>query len=332
MKISRSVKIVATLAATALALTGINASAANAAGNSAKGIHIVVMGGAPNDSFWSTVKNGTMDAALAVQKAGGKVTVVSMPNYDNFNADAGKLVAKMLTLKPSAVVIPLWVPASMNANIKKIRAAGIPVILYNSGQDQVKTVDAEIYIGSDEFVAGKTGGQYFADKGLKHVICVNTLPGLTNIEARCNGLKAGATGAKVENLNLPASNFGNATAITQAIKAEITKDPTIDGLFTIGDADTDSAAAAIKQAGLDGKVSLGGTSVTPSGLARIQAGTQSFAVDQQGYAQGYYATSYAFQLAAYAISLPTKELLSGPSLIIKANVSKVLAGAKAGRR
>ena len=87
MKISRSVKIVATLAATALALSGINASAANAAGTSAKGIHIVVMGGAPNDSFWSTVKNGTMDAALAVKNAGGKVTVVSMPNYDNFNAD-----------------------------------------------------------------------------------------------------------------------------------------------------------------------------------------------------------------------------------------------------
>lgn len=333
MNITRKVKIAAAIAASALALSGVTASVAQASPNkSAKGISIVVMGGAPNDSFWSTVKNGTMDAALAVQNAGGKVTVLSMPNYDNFNADAAKLVAKMLTLKPSAVVIPDWVPASMNDNIKKIRAAGIPVILYNSGQDQVKAVDASIYIGSDEFVAGKTGGAYFASKGLKHVVCVNTLPGLSNIEARCSGLKAGASSAKVDELNLPASNFGNATAITQAIKAEITKDPSIDGLFTIGDADTDSAAAAITQAGLDGKVSLGATSVTPSGLTRIQKGTQLFAVDQQGYAQGYYATSYAFQLAAYAISLPTTELLSGPSLITKANVAKVLAGAKNGRR
>ena len=57
-----------------------------------------------------------------------------------------------------------------------------------------------------------------------------------------------------------------------------------------------------------------------------------FAIDQQGYAQGYYATSYAFQRAAYAISLPVKELLSGPSLIDMTNVEKGLGGAKGGRR
>jgi simple sugar transport system substrate-binding protein len=333
VKITRKVRIAAAVAASALALTGINASAAQAAPNtSAKGIHIVVMGGAPSDPFWSTVKNGTLDAGLAIENAGGKVTVVSMPNYDNFNADAAKLVAKMKTLKPSAVVIPNWVPASQNANIKKISAAGIPVIIYNSGQDSVKDVNAKIYIGSDEYVAGKAGGKQFATAGAKNVICVNTLPGAANTEARCKGVKDGATGAKVTNVNLPTSQFGDATAVTQAIKSSILKDDTIDGVITISQADSDSAAAAIKQAGLTSKIKLGTFDVAPNGLARIKAGTQLFSLDQQPYAQGYYATSYAFQLAAYAIALPVEELLSGPSVVTKGNVSKIEKAAKAGRR
>jgi simple sugar transport system substrate-binding protein len=292
------------------------------------------MGGAPSDSFWSVVKNGTLDAALAIENSGGKVTVLSMPNYDNFDADAAKLVDKMLTLNPSAVVIPDWVPAAMNEGIKKLKDAGIIVVLYNSGQGEVENVGAEIYIGSDEYVAGTVAGEAMAAAGKKNVVCVNTLPGLANIEARCQGVSDAvkAAGGKSENLNLPSSSFGNATAVTQAVKAAITKDTTIDGLVTIGDADADSVTEAISQAGAVETVLHGGFAVNEQTLNRIKDGTQFFAVDQQGYAQGYYATAYAFQLAAYAISLPIKELLSGPSLINSENVDKVLTGAKGGRR
>lgn len=341
VKLSLKVKVAAAIAATALALTGCSAETASTAptfsavaNDSAKGVHIVVMGGAPSDSFWSVVKNGTLDAGLAIENAGGKVTVLSMPNYDNFNADAAKLVDKMLTLNPTAVVIPDWVPDSMNEGIKKLKDAGVIVVLYNSGQGEVENVGAQIYIGSDDYVAGKMAGEAMVAAGKKHVVCVNTLPGLANIEARCKGVgdSVVAGGGKSENLNLPSSSFGNATAVTQAVKAAITKDTSIDGLVTIGDSDADSVTEAIAQASVADKVFHGGINVNAQSLARVKDGSQFFAIDQQGYAQGYYATSYAFQLAAYAISLPIKELLSGPSLIDQSNVDKVLAGAKGGRR
>lgn len=337
LKVSRLFKVAAAVTVAALAFAGCSSTASTetkfsaVANDSAAGVHIVVMGGAPSDSFWSVVKNGTLDAGLAIENAGGKVTVLSMPNYDNFNADAAKLVDKMLTLNPTAVVIPDWVPESMNEGIKKLKDAGVIVVLYNSGQHEVENVGAEIYIGSDDYVAGKLAGQAMAEAGKKHVVCVNTLPGLANIEARCKGVKDGFGGAS-ESLNLPSSSFGDATAVTQAVKAAITKDSSIDGLVTIGDSDADSVTEAIDQAGLADKVHHGGINVNAKSLERVKAGTQMFAIDQQGYAQGYYATSYAFQLAAYAISLPVKELLSGPSLINSTNVDKVLAGAKGGRR
>lgn len=353
MTIRRLWKVAAAVSVAALAVTGCASSGGATGGEAeatsdegasetsaeetggdlaAEGVHIVVMGGAPSDSFWSVVKNGTLDAGLAVEAAGGQVTVLSMPNYDNFNADAAKLVDKMLTLDPTAVVIPDWVPEAMNPGIQALKDAGVIVVLYNSGQDQVDEVGAEIYIGSDDYVAGTQAGAYLVDEGKKHVVCVNTLPGLANIEARCNGVRDGAVGAEFEVLELPSSTFGDATAVTQAVKAQMDTDPSIDAFVTIGDSDADSVTEAIAQAGAQDRVVHGGINVNAQSLARVADGSQLFAIDQQGYAQGYYATSYAFQLAAYAISLPYKELLSGPSLIDASNVEKVLSAAETGRR
>ena len=133
MKVSRLFKVAAAVTVAALAFAGCSSTASTetkfsaVANDSAAGVHIVVMGGAPSDSFWSVVKNGTLDAGLAIENAGGKVTVLSMPNYDNFNADAAKLVDQMLSLKPTAVVIPDWVPDSMKANML-LRSAGRSVV------------------------------------------------------------------------------------------------------------------------------------------------------------------------------------------------------------
>lgn len=302
--------------------------------DTAKGVNIAIMGGAPDDPFWSTVKRGADSAAKAVEAAGGTVTFVSMPNYDNFNADAAKLVANMLAMKPSAVIIPNWSPESQNENIKAIAAAGIPVILYNSGFTTVDEVGAKIYIGSDDKIAGVAGGKAFAKDGAKNVLCVNTLPGNTNQEARCAGAIEGAEsgGAKASSLNLPSSQFGDPSAVTQAIKGALLNDSSIDALLTIGTTDADSAAGAIEQAGAAGKVRLGTFDVSQASLDRIAGKKQLYSIDQQPFAQGYYAVSNAFQLAAYGIYLPQSPLLTGPALITADNVDLAISGTKLGVR
>lgn len=299
-----------------------------------EGINIAIMGGAPDDPFWSTVKRGAESAAAAVEAAGGEVTFVSMPNYDNFNADAAKLVANMQAMDPSAVIVPNWSPEAQNENIKAIADAGIPVIIYNSGQDSVEDVGARIYIGSDDHVAGVAGGEKFAEEGAKNIVCVNTLPGTTNSEARCAGVIEGAEsgGATATQLNLPSSQFGDPSAVTQAIKGALLEDPSIDALITIGTTDADSAAGAIEQAGGSGNVLLGTFDVSTASLDRIKDGSQLFSIDQQPFAQGYYAVSNAFQLAAYGIYLPQSPLLTGPALITSDNVDLAINGTELGVR
>lgn len=315
---------------------GSNASAVTGAGGS--GVNIAVMGGAASDPFWSTVKNGDEAAAKAVEAAGGKVTYFAMPNYNNFNPDAAKLVANILATKPSAAVIPDWAPQAQNANIKALVAAHIPVFIYNTGSDQVQSVGALGYIGSDNTASGKLAGSQLASAGSKHMVCINTLPGTTTGQQYCDGLKAGATagGATESELDLPSSQFGDPTSVAQAIKGALLKDSSIDGVFTVDAADATSAANAIAQAGKTGDIRIASQNFDAEGLSRIQSGTQTLAIDQQGYSQGYYAISAAFQYVAYGISMPpgsgTGDLPTGPSVIDKSNVEVAIAGQKSGVR
>lgn len=322
------------LAGCAAAGPASNSEGSTEGNGAASDINVVIMGGAPDDPFWSTVKRGAESAAEAVEAAGGTVTFVSMPNYDNFNADAAKLVASMAAMEPSAVIVPNWSPDAQNENITAISSAGIPVIIYNSGFTTVEEVGAEIYIGSDDKIAGVAGGEAFAESGATNVICVNTLPGNTNQEARCAGVIEGAEsgGAQASSLNLPSSQFGDPSAVTQAIKGALLQDPTIDAIITIGTTDADSAAGAIEQAGVAGEVLLGTFDVSTASLDRIKSGSQLFSIDQQPFAQGYYAVSHAFQLAAYGIYLPQSPLLTGPALITADNVDLAINGTELGVR
>ena len=181
-----------------------------------------------------------------------------------------------------------------DAAFKEVAAAHIPFIVYNSGgMDAAKRLGAMNYVGSDEYVAGVGGGEYFGSHGVKTVLCVNTLPGATNTENRCKGVADGIAkqGGKSTELPLPSSSFGNPTAVAQAIKANLLKNADVDGLITISAPDANSAANAISQAGVGDKVKLATFDMDEPGLQRIKDGKQMFSIDQQPYLQGFLAVS-----------------------------------------
>src|SRR5215218_4251989 len=119
--------LAAMVATAALAWSG---STALAEGQGAK---IFVIGGKADDPFWSKVKKGAEDAGLVAKATGGSVTWLGPQNYDNLGPDAAKLIRTALSQKPDAIVGPDWVPEAMDAAFKEVVAAGIPLIIYNSG-------------------------------------------------------------------------------------------------------------------------------------------------------------------------------------------------------
>jgi simple sugar transport system substrate-binding protein len=233
----------------------------------------------------------------------------------------------------TAIVVADWVPEAENPAIKRAVSKGISVIHYNAGGTAAqKTTGALAYIGSDDYVAGVAGGKYLAAHGAKNILCVNTVPGSANQEARCKGIADGAKAGKSKGkqLPLPSSNFGNPTAVSNAVKAALTKDKTIDAVVTLGTQDADSSAAAIKASG--SKAKLGTFDMSVNVLDRIAAGTQAFAIDQQPWLQGYLATSAAWQHAQYGILPASNPVLTGPAIVDKSNVAVVKSGVAAGVR
>jgi len=325
----KSIARVLTMAAMSAAMA-VAASSAVAAGPK-----IFVIGGKADDPFWSKVKKGADDAALVVKASGGSVTWLGPQNYDNLGADAAKLIRTALSQKPDAIVGPDWVPEAMDAAFKDVVAAGVPLIIYNSGgMDAVKRLGAQNYVGNEEYAAVVGGGEYYAAHGSKNVLCVNTLPGATNTEARCKGVADGLakSSGKSSQLPLPSSSFGNPTAVAQAIKAALQKDKTIDGVITISAGDANSAATGISQAGVVKQVKLAAFDMDSTNLQRIKEGTQLFCIDQQPYLQGFLSVAMLNGFVQYGLKVATSPILTGPGIVDASNVAATLAGAAAGAR
>ena len=312
----------------AVLVTGVSSAMAD-------GAKIAVVGGKTDDAFFAKVKKGIDDAALVVKAHGGTVNYLQLQTYDNIGGDAANLVRTAISQKASVIAVPDWVPGSEDEAIKAAQAAGIPVILFNAGGgDKANELGAINYVGNEEYPAGVAGGAHYTATGAKNVICVNTVPGAQNLEDRCKGISDGITkgGGKSTQLPLPASSFGNPTAVAEAIKATLLKDKTIDGVVAISASDADAAAVGIEQAGGTGKIQLGSFDMNETGLQRIKAGTQSFAIDQQPWLQGFLAVTLADGFVNYGLKLASAPILTGPGVVDKSSIDATLAGAKAGYR
>lgn len=316
-----------------LATTALVAAVSSMA--AAEGANIFVIGGKPDDPFWSRVKMGAEDAGKVAEAQGGSVTWLGPQNYDNLGPDAAELIRQAIDQGADAIVGPDWVPEAMDPAFEAVVDAGIPLVIYNAGGiEAADRLGAMNYVGAVDYKSGYAGGEYLAAAGHKNGACVNTLPGAANIEAFCNGFNDGlaAGGGTGSVLQLPATAFGDATAVAQAVRAHLLQNPEVDAMFAIGDADTNATVSGIQQAGKGGSVHVCGMNFNDSILANIQAGTQDCAIDQQGYQQGFFAVSILNNFVNYGTTIPTREILTGPGVIDASNVELVIAGVKAGAR
>lgn len=297
--------------------------------------NIFVIGGKPTDPFWSVVKRGAEAAGKVVKAEGGSVTWLGPQSYAHLGQSAANLIRQAISQHADAIVAPDWVPQAEDPALKAVVKAHIPLIIYNAGGIKAANrLGAMNYIGSDDYKAGVAAGKYFAKHGLKDLICINTLPGAANIEAECKGMHDGVTaeGGKGTTLPLPATSFGSATAVAQAVKAYLLRHPRVDGIYTIGQADATSSISAVMQAGKMGRVKVGGLNIDQTVLDNIRSGKQMFAIDQQPYMQGFLAVSILNTRVNYGLTVPTREILTGPKIVDKSNVKLAIQGVKEGVR
>jgi len=301
----------------------------------ADGAKIFVIGGKPDDPFWSIVKRGAEDAGKVVAAEGGSVTWLGPQNYDSLGTDAAELIRQAIAQHADAIVGPDWQPDAMDPAFKAVVDAKIPLIIYNAGGiAAADRLGAMNFIGSDPYKAGYAAGDYFAKHDMKDAVCLNTLPGAANIEAFCKGMTDGveAGGGKGSVLPLPATSFGSATAVAQALKGHLLKNLQIDAVFAIDNVDTNSGISGVTQAGKKGKVQVCGMNIDETALSNIKNGTQLCAIDQEPYMMGYLAVAILNAHVNYGLSVTTREILTGPGVVDASNVDATIKGVKAGAR
>lgn len=295
---------------------------------------IAVIVGSAQDGFWNMVKKGVDDATLMVEANGGTVNFMQTQNYDNFGPDLAQLIEQAVAQGAEGIAIPNWLPESETPALKAAREKGVVIMSFNAGQDVMGDYDALNYFGSDEYVAGVAGGKYLAEHGARKILCHIQNPGAVNLETRCKGVEdcAKEAGAATYILRVPANLDQDMNGTSEAIKSELIADPSIDAVITLAAWASDAAAAAIDQQGATGKIQLGTFDMSAAVLDRIAAGTQTFAIDQQPYLQGYLATSMLFANLKFGTNIATKPVLTGPAIVDASNVAAAVEGVKLGAR
>lgn len=316
---SAAVLIAASIAVTASACAPGNAKDAATSGE--KNVSIIVVSGPLDDPFFSAMKRGTDDAAKQL----GVTTQYLSPSSskEGSGPTLARLIRDAINKKPDAIVVGNFFPDAENPVIKEATAAGIPVIVHNTGADNWRELGALSYVGLEAGPVGKEAAKEMGSRNVAKVLCVNPVPGNPFLEQACDGLASGMKeqGKSSTTISIPYSDSTNPTKVTQAVEGALKADPTIGGVFVFGSAVAQNARTAADNVGR--KITIGTGDVSTQVLKDIQSGSMAFALDSQPYLQAYYPVQMAAQYVRYGIA-PVGTIITGPRAITKDNVADVI--------
>ena len=268
------------------------------------------------DPFWALVKKGAQTAANDFNVN----LVYSSPSTTNPQEQAS-LITKAAAQHPKGLVVTIPDAAVLSAPIKQAVSAGIPVVVMNVGANVYQSVGGLTFVGQDETVAGQEAAREMANAGVHKALCVIHEEQNIALVQRCAGFTQAlaARGGSVTTIHVNGAQLNSAaTAIENALKA----DPSIDGVLTTGILGFDAAGGALQSLGKFGTIKLGTFDVSTQDLNAVSNGQALFVVDQQPFLEGY----LAVQVTAFEVRYsqhPFGPILTGPSLVTKANVAQV---------
>jgi len=221
---------------------------------------------------------------------------VKINNFDP--ATQATQVEQAIAQKPDAIV--LW-PADASAivpSLRKIKKAGIPLVITNSLPDKKYSEYWDVYTGPNDTTNGEQAARAmikgFAAKGVGtqgEVFVIEGVPGTPPQIQRLEGFKrileAEAPGVKI--VGVQPGNWDQ-TKATAAAAALFTQHPEAKGVYAQADNMLAGVIVAAQRAGVDpAKIVLVGSNCSIEGVHAISGGTQYATVLQSPVDDGHYA-------------------------------------------
>jgi simple sugar transport system substrate-binding protein len=283
---------------------------------------VFVTHGQSGDPYWSVVKNGMDDAAKTL---GVKAEYLAPETFDM--AKMAQMIDAAAASKPDGLVVSIADPAALSEPVKNAVAAGIPVIVIDSGGGKLtKELGGLLYLGQSEYEAGVMAGERVKKLNVTKAVCANHEVGNVSLDDRCAGFAKGL-GVDVPVLN----GVMDPTEMKNRLIAYLKTNPDTQFVLTVGIGGAEPGLAALDELGLTGKTKIGTFDLSPTILQATADGKMEWGIDAQQYAMGYIPVVMFDLLKKYKIA-PIADYPTGPGFVTKETAASVIDLAKQGKR
>ena len=283
---------------------------------------VFVTHGQSGDPYWSVVKNGMDDAAKTL---GVKAEYLAPETFDM--AKMAQMIDAAAASNPDGLVVSIADPAALSEPVRNAVAAGIPVIVIDSGGSKLtRELGGLLYLGQSEYEAGVMAGERVKKLGVTKAVCANHEVGNVSLDDRCAGFAKGL-GADVPVLN----GVMDPTEMKNRIIAFLNTNAGTEFVLTVGIGGAEPGLAALDELGLTGKTKIGTFDLSPTILQATADGKMEWGIDAQQYAMGYVPVVMFDLWKKYKIA-PIADYPTGPGFVTKETAASVIDLAKQGKR
>ncbi|MCM3791340.1 sugar ABC transporter substrate-binding protein [Domibacillus indicus] len=273
---------------------------------------------ASNEEYWKIAERGAMDAG---EKYGIDVNVMAPASETQVDQQIS-MIQDQFTSGTSALVLAPSQPTTVLNALQQYKDSDTPVIFLDSDAEYEDKVS---FVGTENFSAGKMGGEFLADKLSKgdKVAIIRGQLGSTTHDERTNGAEEALedAGLKVATVQAADSDKDKALTVMQNI---LQSNPDIKAVFTTSETMALGALRAVESKNKD--ILVVGFDGTTEGLESIQAGGLTAEVAQDPYQMGYLSVEAAAKkLNGEEVE---KRIDSGTEIVTKENVEEALAEIK----
>lgn len=315
-----------TAAAALAAICAVTAASADGL-KDPKDVHVTfVVHGSAADPYWSVVKRGVDDAAAFT---GAQIEYYNPQVFDV--VEQARLLDAAIAAAPDGIAVSIADADAMRDGVTKALAAGIPVVVMDSGEAPGYEMGANLYVGTvSEYDSGVKAGKRLASEGTLKVVCINHEVGNVSLDERCQGLNDGLS---------PSGGGTEVVAVTpdpadikRRTEAYLSSHPDVQAVFCMGAGAANPVIEYFRDNELFGKIGLYTFDISPEVLDSIIAGEMGFGMDAQQYLMGYLPALYLVQQAVNGI-MPINSTYTGPLFVdTPAKAEAILALAKQGIR
>ena len=261
--------------------TGGGAQASSGSSN----LKIVVVPKTLGSSYWDVVQQGAQCAASKMQN----VSIV----WDGTTAETDvsgqiTLLQNYITQKPNGIIYAATDAKALVQISTQATQQGIPVENIDSGTNP-QPPNVPLFATNNTASAAKAADLLGAAlNGTGDIAVIEFVKGSATNDQRVNGFKT-ELASKYPNIHIVAdqqsnSDVNTALSVTQDI---LSKYPHLSGIFAANDQSAQGVAAAVKAAGLKGKVKIVGWDASTTTIAALQNGTISDLVLQNPFKMGF---------------------------------------------